>query len=69
MKRPDKLYVIGRIRKYIYNHLDNNDWHSAIRLVGRYNRVRRYFFSGEPELTPGQVMDDYIETRVFEAKL
>lgn len=62
------IIVMARIRKIMYSLLDENDLRGCDRWLNRYNFTRS-FYGCRTNVTLGQFVDDWYETRVFESKM
>lgn len=71
-KQVKAMKLSVRIKKLIFSHLDDNNLYRATGvLLDRLNSMQSIAF---PELhakplTPGECVDDWYETRVFESNL
>ncbi len=69
-KQIKAIQLANRIQKLIFSYLDDNNFHKALgHNLDRYNAVKLSVYPGMKELTPGQMLDEWHETRVFESKL
>lgn len=69
-KQVKAMHLAARIQKIIFSYLDDNNFHKALDYrLDRYNAVTLLAFPGETTKTPGNMLDSWYETRVFESKL
>lgn len=69
-KQIKAMHLSAKIKKQIFERLDDNNFYKALdKLLDRYNAVQLVAFPGMAPMTPGNMLDYWYETRVFESKL
>lgn len=68
-RQSKAVRLASRIELRIFSHFDECDLGRAMHLLNRWNCVRLIAYSGERELTPGEMLDKWVEQRRFESNL